>query len=145
MKIYFKRSMIAILLMYLLLLSYWMLFGFGRVTHTQYMYNLRPFSTITQFLDASNNNSYTQIINLAGNIGVFIPFGVLLPLVCRGKFLKQLIRFLSGLLVLETMQLMTRRGSFDVDDFLLNTIGFTIGYCIYKIIFRFVKTKSSNL
>jgi glycopeptide antibiotics resistance protein len=117
-----------------------MLFGFGRTTHTEYMYNLRPFSTIKQFLDTRNYNSYTQIINLAGNIGVFIPFGILLPLVCQGKYVKQLIRFLSGLLVLETIQLITRRGSFDIDDFLLNTIGFTIGYGIYKVIFRFLKT-----
>ena len=133
MKIYFRKIVLFILLGYSLLLSYWMIFGFGRRTHSEYMYNLVPFSTINQFLHINNFNSYTWIINLVGNIGVFIPFGILIPLVFGGRYIKLLVIFLSGLLVLETLQLLTRRGSFDIDDFLLNTIGVTIGYSIYMI------------
>jgi len=108
-----------------------MIWGFGRRVHSQYMYNLIPLSTIKQFLQISNFNSNTWIINLIGNIGVFIPFGILIPLSFRGRYIKLLGIFSSGLLVLETLQLLTKRGSFDVDDFLLNTVGVTIGYLIY--------------
>ncbi|QYR24052.1 VanZ family protein [Paenibacillus sp. sptzw28] len=31
------------------------------------------------------------------------------------------------------MQLILRRGSFDIDDVLLNTIGAVIGYTVYRI------------
>jgi glycopeptide antibiotics resistance protein len=34
----------------------------------------------------------------------------------------------------EVTQLVTRVGSFDVDDLLLNTIGGILGYLIYKIV-----------
>ncbi|WP_258881661.1 VanZ family protein [Paenibacillus sp. sptzw28] len=38
-----------------------------------------------------------------------------------------------ALLILELMQLILRRGSFDIDDVLLNTIGAVIGYTVYRI------------
>lgn len=50
------------------------------------------------------------------------------------KYAKSLVIFLAGLFILEFSQLISRRGSFDVDDFILNTIGFTFGYVIYKLL-----------
>lgn len=50
------------------------------------------------------------------------------------KYAKSLVIFLAGLFILEFSQLISRRGSFDVDDFILNTIGFTFGYAIYKLL-----------
>lgn len=125
---------ILILASYTLLLGYWMLFGFGREVSPVYMYNLVPFTTINQFLVVENFDYKVWIINLLGNIGVFIPFGILLPLVFGNKSIKLLIIFECGLLTLETLQLLTRRGSFDVDDLILNTIGALIGYLIYQLV-----------
>lgn len=51
---------------YLLLLGYWMLFGFGRTPQNEYMYNLKPFSTISHFIQSDSSNSKTWIINLFG-------------------------------------------------------------------------------
>lgn len=134
----FKRNIyklsILILASYTLLLGYWMLFGFGREVSPAYMYNLVPFTTVSQFLVVGNFNYKVWIINLFGNIGVFIPFGIFLPLVFGNKSIKLLIIFESGLIILETLQLLTRRGSFDVDDIILNTIGALIGYLIYRLI-----------
>ncbi|MFZ5966419.1 MAG: VanZ family protein [Bacillota bacterium] len=134
MKICFRRSATTILIGYSLLLSYWMLWGFGRRVHSEYMYNLKPLSTIKHFMQISSFNSNTWMINLAGNIGVFVPFGVLIPLIFGKKYTKLVIIFLSGLSILEILQLITRRGSFDIDDFILNTLGATIGYGIYRIV-----------
>ena len=130
-----KYAIIA-LVCYSLLLAYWMLIGFNRYGYANYMYNLMPFSTIKQYMQYKNYNFNTWIINLLGNIGVFIPFGILIPLAFRRRFLKSIIIFEAGLLVLEIAQLVTKKGSFDIDDFILNTIGFLLGYGLYIFIIR---------
>ncbi|WP_020618118.1 VanZ family protein [Paenibacillus daejeonensis] len=113
---------------YTLLLAYWMLIGFGRTAGTEYMYNLRPFATISHFMDVGSINTRTWAINLIGNIGVFVPFGLLIPAAVRTGFGKSLAIFLAGLTILELSQLLSRRGSLDVDDFILNSFGFVMGY-----------------
>ena len=137
-----RRYAIIILVFYFLLLSYWMLLGFGRTTNIDYMYNLEPFSTIKMYLQFEYFNFSTWIINLIGNIGVFMPFGVLLPIVFRSSFIKSLLIFELGLLMLEVTQLITKRGSFDIDDFILNTIGYVFGFMSYKFTFDLYKKKT---
>jgi glycopeptide antibiotics resistance protein len=129
-----KISMICIIL-YTLLLGYWMLFGFGRgFTYSSFMYNLKPFYTIRHFLRTDRFNTSIWVINLLGNIGVFIPFGILLPCILADKFKKSFYVFLAGVIILELLQLFSRRGCFDVDDIILNTLGFLIGYGLYRIL-----------
>ena len=77
-----------------------------------------------------------MLVNVVGNIACFVPFGILLPF-----NVKKLDRFASVLLLafvftlsIESVQLITRTGSFDVDDILLNTLGGILGYAIYKIV-----------
>ena len=129
-----RKLSLFLTVLYLLLLSYWMMYGFGRSPQEEYMYSLQPFSTIHHYLQIENFNTNTRVINLIGNIGVFIPFGVLLPVVIQRRFIIIYIIFFCGLFFLELMQLLSKRGSFDVDDFILNSLGFMIGYWIYRII-----------
>ncbi|SDF39330.1 VanZ like family protein [Fontibacillus panacisegetis] len=133
MKIIIKNVAILGLIGYTFLLAYWMIWGFGREPRSDYMYNIIPFSTISHFLQM-DRLSGAKIINLAGNIGVFVPFGILIPLILKRGLIRSWILFLSGILILETTQLLTRRGSFDVDDFILNSVGFLIGYGLYKAV-----------
>ena len=131
----YKSLITIVLVAYLLLLIYWMFFGFGRVPSIDYSYNLAPFATIRHFLLDNDVQLQQRIINLVGNIAVFVPFGLLLPFLFeKRKCSKSFALFLSCLFVLETLQLLSRRGNFDVDDFLLNSIGFMIGYGINTII-----------
>ncbi|MNZ88236.1 VanZ like family protein [compost metagenome] len=131
---------LVLLLGYTVLLTYWMLWGFGRTPQAEYMYNLQPFITISHFLEMDAWNG-AMMINLLGNIGVFIPFGILIPLVFNRGVRGAGIIFLAGLFVLESAQLLTRRGSFDVDDFILNSVGFLIGYGMYRLIRYWVGSK----
>jgi glycopeptide antibiotics resistance protein len=67
------------------------------------------------------------------NIFLFIPFGMLVPL--TGRFFKRwwnlvLIAFLSSLAI-ETLQLATARGYFEIDDIILNTLGAIAGYTVF--------------
>ncbi|WP_308531435.1 VanZ family protein [uncultured Paenibacillus sp.] len=118
---------------YTLLLAYWMLFGFGRVPHDTYMYNVKPFFTIRQFLRSGDLMSSRWLVNMIGNIGVFVPFGLMMPIVPGGKLWRLLSLFLLGIAILEVLQLVLKRGSFDVDDLILNAAGFLLGVGIYKI------------
>ena len=65
---------------------------------------------------------------------VVIPFGFFLPMASRYRSLLGTVFYSFGLsLCVETFQLFSRVGSFDVDDLLLNTIGGLAGYIIFVI------------
>ncbi|KUO53634.1 MAG: antibiotic resistance protein VanZ [Desulfitibacter sp. BRH_c19] len=136
-----RKTFFLVLIAYFMLLGYWMLFGFGRIAGSMYMYNLEPFSTIKHFLNFNKLNKNVWVINLIGNIGVFIPFGFLIPLALKLSYLKSLGVFLIGLTLLEVSQLITKRGSFDVDDFILNSFGFILGYVVFKLMTMWVNSR----
>ena len=126
-------------LAYLLLLGYVLFFssGFGREDHAEYRYNLTLFQEIGRYYGVGIRTGSWNLflLNVVGNICVFIPLGMFLPKLfarCRNLFFV-IVLSLELSLVVEVVQLMTRVGSFDVDDLLLNTIGGTLGYLIYKI------------
>lgn len=81
---------------------------------------------------------YAVLTNLLGNILIFIPFGFFLPMGSTKKsfVLTALFSFFLSLGI-ETFQLLTKIGSFDVDDLLLNTLGGIIGYLLYRILSYF--------
>ncbi|QFT91005.1 VanZ like family protein [Bacillus sp. THAF10] len=97
-------------------------------------YNIMPLDTIF-FYFSGRVHWFVAFYNLAANIVLFIPFGVLLRF--KGFTLMNLILlpFLVISLV-EVGQYVTNRGSLDVDDLLLNVIGFYIGYLLYPLFRR---------
>lgn len=127
----YRLATLLVLLGYTVFLAYLMLFGFGRYPYTDYSYNLVPFATIRHFLNIDRFNTTTWVVNLIGNIGVFIPFGILLPAVGMKQVLKAYRIFLIALIALELAQLISKRGSLDIDDVILNSLGFWMGYLIY--------------
>ncbi|NBI29696.1 VanZ family protein [Chengkuizengella marina] len=138
------RGIIAILMIfYLFVLIYWMFVGFGRTEiNSSFSYNLTPFSTIKQYFYYYNYfEPEIWIINIIGNIAVFIPFGVFVPFVLRYNIFKFIFHFILGITCLEVFQLVLKRGSFDIDDIILNTIGAIIGFIIYKIVKRLLERK----
>ena len=63
-----------------------------------------------------------------------MPFGFFLPMASRYRsFAAAVLYSFSLSLMVETFQLLTKVGSFDVDDLLLNTIGGAAGYIIFII------------
>lgn len=127
---------------YLACLIYFMFFSetYGRTElHRDYQYNLVLFREIRRFLKYRHIlGTAAVVINVAGNVAVFIPFGFALPLLFERikSFLQVLILSFSMSLLAETMQLVLKVGCFDVDDLLLNTIGGCIGYVVYRIFLR---------
>ncbi|WP_375137230.1 VanZ family protein [Paenibacillus pabuli] len=117
-------------LLYVLIMGN-LLFVSGRTPGVKYQYNLVPLETIKPLLLEKNRYSTESWVkNLFGNIVLFIPLGIWIPwLFCRcRRFLPFTGVVVLLLLAVEITQLITRVGSFDVDDIILNTMGAWIGY-----------------
>ena len=123
----------------------WLLFGqrFGTQVYTQQLarsLNLRPFATIGMYLRLLSSRSSEvfwrhAIINLAGNIVMFVPLGVFLPRIfskLRGFFATFFFCLLL-IAIVEIIQYFTMLGACDIDDLILNMIGICIGYLLSKV------------
>lgn len=127
-----------IFVVYLVALVYFLFFSeqLGRVPSDEYKYSLVPFKEITRYIRYWRAiGSYYVLLNLFGNVLCFVPFGFVLPVISKGqrRFWKILVlSFLTSLLV-ELIQLVSKVGSCDVDDMLLNTLGGIIGYLMFRI------------
>ena len=111
-----KRKRIRILgkilfVLYVIFIIYFLIFSdwYGRTGEMQeYHYNLELFKEIRRFWEYRD-----QVGMFAMFTTVFYSFGLSL--------------------CVETFQLLTKVGSFDVDDLLLNTIGGLVGYLIFSM------------
>ncbi|MFP7298036.1 VanZ family protein [Neobacillus niacini] len=90
--------------------------------------NLIPFSTISLYLSGTVNG-LISFYNLGANIALFIPFGIFLKLKEHTQIQQIFIPLLSISLI-ELLQYITERGSLDIDDLILNVLGFFIGYLL---------------
>ena len=103
------------------------------------MPNIIPFNTIFSYLERLYNstiNTNIVVTNLLGNLLMFVPMGMALPVLFNKKFNKlwKIIVFIIVLvIIIEIAQFITFTGSADIDDLILNTIGAIIGYEIVRI------------
>ena len=103
--------------------------------------NLVPFHTIGNYWKVVSRLEFTPlffhcVINLGGNIILFIPIGYFLPRLW--PFLRNFFSFLlvctAAITLVELLQLVTLLGSLDIDDLILNLFGMIIGYLSFLII-----------
>lgn len=133
----FKKIYRIFVLPYTIFLLYLMFLGFGREQHEANIVRLLPF--VSTILFVQNTTSWESIIiNLLGNIIMFIPFGFLGWLNAKYfSFKKLIVDFLSALIIVEALQYLTRLGVFDIDDLALNSLGVWIGFQMRKFIDHF--------
>lgn len=109
-----------------------------------YRYNLVPFQEIRRFWIYREKVGFlAAFLNLAGNVIGFLPFGFIVPVMHKKmeSFWKvSLLGFMFSLCV-ETIQLITKVGCFDVDDLILNTLGAMIGCGAFLICNKFRRWK----
>lgn len=140
-----RRLCVVMFISYLIVLTYFMFFsdGFGRSGHVGYAYNLELFKEITRFYQYRELLGMKSfLLNTVGNVVCFMPFGFFLPLINRhsGKWYNIFILSFLLSLGIETLQLILKVGSFDVDDIFLNTLGGVIGY-ICVVIAKVIRRK----
>lgn len=133
----FKKIYRIFILPYTIFLLYLMFLGFGREQHEANIVRLLPL--VSTILFVQNTTSWESIIiNLFGNIIMFIPFGFLGWLNTKYfSFKKLIVGFLSVLIIVEALQYLTRLGVFDIDDLALNSLGVWIGFQMRKFIDNF--------
>ncbi|MBR3840985.1 MAG: VanZ family protein [Erysipelotrichales bacterium] len=102
--------------------------------------NLVPFKTIMLYINILLNpaNLYlleVAVVNLVGNLIVFIPLGLFLPLFWKRchSFAWTMFYAVMTIVTVEVLQLFTLRGSCDIDDLILNVIGVSIGYVCFHV------------
>ncbi len=101
--------------------------------------NLVPFKTISLYL-SGNADWFVSFYNLAANVGLFVPFGVLLAFWTRSFLIRVFLPF-ALISCIEITQLLTNRGSLDIDDLILNVLGFYIGYGLVPLVRRIVEVR----
>ena len=101
--------------------------------------NLVPLRTIRAYLRLLRHSRpvlrHVAAVNLAGNVAMFLPLGVLPPLLWpRLRRLWRLLLWTGGAIAaMEVLQLVTLLGSCDVDDLLLNLLGVLLGWCLLRL------------
>lgn len=130
---------VGIILWILLLVYISIVFHFTiiyRKLSDEYKMELMPFKTIVDISHVDYNSHGRYILReMLVNVGLLMPVGFLLGFtstllkksICIQKII--LLGFLISLSI-ETLQLITRTGTFEVDDLIYNTLGCAIGYLI---------------
>ena len=103
--------------------------------------NLVPFLTIGNYWKVVCRMEFTPlffhcIINLGGNIFLFIPIGYFLPRLwpVLRNFFAFLFTCTAAIILVELLQLVTLLGSLDIDDLILNLAGMLVGYILFLIL-----------
>jgi len=136
----------------------WLLFRWGRTAEEGLYWelvwknlNLTPLRTISNYWHVLTNREYYLekwefasvyryhvrhvVINLVGNVLMFVPMGYFFPAIYP-KMRNVLLCLLTAagvLILVELTQLFTLLGICDVDDLILNLAGVLIGWCFWKI------------
>ncbi|MBR2892446.1 MAG: VanZ family protein [Clostridia bacterium] len=103
-------------------------------------FNLIPFRTIWQYLSGSLESYYgaswkhTAVINILGNVLLFVPVGFLLPLTNKrfNRFKNVVLFGFAFSLFIEIIQFFTGRSA-DIDDCIMNILGAISGYLVLQI------------
>lgn len=135
-----KAVMKLLFIIYMCVLVYVVFFAeaMGRTPQDGYVYNLTPLKEIKRFMKYIWDNDAlgrAARLNIFGNIIAFIPFGIYLPYTSESKlgFISTFLYTFSLSLTIELVQLITKVGSCDVDDIILNALGGVIGYILWHI------------
>ncbi|WP_373230841.1 VanZ family protein [Cohnella sp.] len=93
--------------------------------------NLKPFYTIDKYLYHADKYNFDIWFKLFfGNLVLFLPFGLIVPLLSIR--MRSMWRFsvflLLVLLLVELAQKLSMAGAFDVDDIMMNFMGGIVGF-----------------
>lgn len=100
-------------------------------------YNFIPFRFIFEF---SEVNKSISILNIVSNLLMFLPLGIILYF-SNKKVLNSLFIVIYTSLGIEVLQFLFKKGIFDIDDIILNTLGGLLGIFLFKYFLSPVSNK----
>ena len=123
-----EKGMLAVFILYLVGVAYISIFSRGEGNDTSI--RMIPFASLTQARTASTDMLNHMLLNVA----MFIPMGILFPMVCPETLSRW--RYIAGIgfmssVAIESTQLVLRLGQCDIDDIIANTLGAVCGYMLY--------------
>lgn len=103
--------------------------------------NLTPFVHLMDYILLRS-----ALLNLFGNIALFVPMGVVWPTLFPGlnTAWKTLAAGFGLSLTIEVLQLPFFERVSDIDDLILNTAGFALGYGVYRLCRRLKLRKAAQ-
>lgn len=135
-----RKLIFSILTIYTALILFFLFFSFGRLdvaVNQEYRFNLIPSNIRLIFPTIWSLEYFKRWFFNFGNFAGFIPFGILIPTLYPCKFFKFISLFFLSILTIETVQMLTFLGSFDINDAIVNTLGAAVGFYAYKTGFHF--------
>ena len=104
---------------------------FELATAWPFRINLIPFVNLLDY-----ESKRDLLLNLIGNCAMFIPTGILTPILYKhlDSFKKTVLTGFLISLSIEILQLPFAVRASDVDDLILNTLGVAIGYGLYALV-----------
>lgn len=103
----------------------------------KYNTNVIPFKNTMTYINGADRFNLDVIVNnTLGNLLIFLPLGMFIPLLFK-KY-KGMSKIMATSIVIsfsiEILQIALKIGQFDVDDVILNTFGAMIGFLLLKFI-----------
>lgn len=125
-----NKTMLVLFILYVAVVSYFTIFN-REEGHSRAI--LLRFDSLR---DAIRANSLEPLQHAILNAVMFIPIGILFPLILPSRLSSVIYVGGLGLMMsttIEATQLLTRMGQCDVEDIVANTLGAVIGVILYKI------------
>ena len=131
-----SKGMLALFLVYSLAVAYITVFSRERVRGSSsgaggiYLFRFDMIS------EAVRTRSLEPVNHLLLNVAMFVPFGILLPMICPEKLSRWSYALMLGLMftiIIEFTQMLLRLGQTDLTDIVANAFGAVLGYCLYRI------------
>ncbi|MDN6641484.1 MAG: VanZ family protein, partial [Tetragenococcus sp.] len=144
-----RNIIFTILIIYTILILFFLFLGAGRLGpiagNNKYQFNLIPSIISFRFPSFLDLRSFPHGFFELGNFIGFIPFGILIPILYRCNFFRFISLFFLSILIIETLQMLTFLGSFDINDAIVNSLGASVGFGAYKMGFRFKNKQKKYL
>lgn len=115
---------------------------FEAATAWPFRVNLIPFVNLLDY-----ESKRDLLLNIIGNCAMFIPTGILTPVLYRhlDSFKKTVLTGFLISLSIEIIQLPFAVRASDIDDLILNTLGVMAGYSIYALVKKLKARKKASL
>jgi len=97
--------------------------------------NIVPLYSVIKMIIDANVSSQQVFKNIVGNIAIFVPMGIFLPLLFKETGLKVIV--IKGIFIsctFEILQFIFAIGNTDIDDIILNLLGLMLGWFIFNLI-----------
>ena len=118
----------------------WLLLGQRIGQNAEAQLQLQPLETVLRFWRVLRDSNDSENLlhawsNLAGNVVLFVPLGFLVPWMWQPwrRFWRHILLMGGIILMVELSQLLLALGTCDVDDLLLNLLGSSMGFLVWKM------------